>query len=161
MNAKNTPVSFTVDHTRLTQGIYLTSTLEGIYTYDIRLTAPCQAPEKALSSAVSHSLEHCMAVFFRLHGEIKSDVVYVGPMGCLTGFYLVTRKEYPEMFIRDLFVECLESILLLDEIPAMNAVQCGNPTLQDMEGLKKLCGELIPVFGTCRSFTYPYIDEKG
>lgn len=156
-----TPVSFTVDHIVLKQGIYLTSKTPGIYTYDLRLVEPARAPEAALSPAVSHTLEHCMAAFFRACDGIKDEVIYVGPMGCLTGFYLVTARKYPESRIRDLLVECLEWVLTLETVPAMNRLQCGNPALGDLDGAKGLCRELIPAFRTCTSFAYPYLKEKS
>ena len=76
--------SFTIDHTRLKPGIYVSRQDKGFTTFDLRITEPNQEP--AVAPAAMHSIEHLMATWFR-NSAAKDDVVYVGPMGCLTGMY--------------------------------------------------------------------------
>ena len=72
--------SFTIDHTKLKPGIYVSRRDKGFTTYDLRITEPNKEP--AVAPAAIHSLEHLMATWFR-NSRVKDDVVYVGPMGCL------------------------------------------------------------------------------
>ena len=76
--------SFTIDHTHLKPGIYVSRIDKGFTTFDLRITEPNKEP--AVAPAAMHSLEHLMATWFR-NSPAKDDVVYVGPMGCLTGMY--------------------------------------------------------------------------
>ena len=78
--------SFTIDHTHLKPGIYVSREDKGFTTFDLRITEPNKEP--AVAPAAMHSLEHLMATWFR-NSEAKEDVVYVGPMGCLTGMYII------------------------------------------------------------------------
>ena len=81
--------SFTIDHTRLKPGIYVSRKDKGFTTFDLRITEPNKEP--AVAPAAMHSLEHLMATWFR-NSKAKDDVVYVGPMGCLTGMYRHDRQ---------------------------------------------------------------------
>ncbi|MBQ7517848.1 MAG: S-ribosylhomocysteine lyase, partial [Bacteroidales bacterium] len=74
--------SFTIDHTQLKPGIYVSRVDKGFTTFDLRITEPNKEP--AVAPAAMHSMEHLMATWFR-NSAVKDDVVYVGPMGCLTG----------------------------------------------------------------------------
>ena len=85
--------SFSVDHTKIVPGIFESRVddVNGskITTYDIRVTKPNVEP--AVEVAAMHSLEHIIATFLRNNDEWKDDVIYWGPMGCLTGFYLILK----------------------------------------------------------------------
>ena len=83
--------SFTIDHTQLKPGIYVSRVDKGFTTFDLRITEPNKEP--AVAPAAIHSLEHLMATWFR-NSEVKDDVVYVGPMGCLTGMYIIMTGAY-------------------------------------------------------------------
>ena len=83
--------SFTIDHTHLKPGIYVSREDKGFTTFDLRITEPNKEP--AMAPAAIHSLEHLMATWFR-NSEAKDDVVYVGPMGCLTGMYIIMTGTY-------------------------------------------------------------------
>ena len=84
--------SFTIDHTHLKPGIYVSRVDKGFITFDLRITEPNKEP--AVAPAAIHSLEHLMATWFR-NSEAKEDVVYVGPMGCLTGMYIIMTGRVP------------------------------------------------------------------
>ena len=96
--------SFTIDHTRLKPGIYVSRTDNGFTTFDLRITEPNKEP--AMAPAAIHSLEHLMATWFR-NSAAKADVVYVGPMGCLTGMYIIMTGNYTVQDMRALSIECL------------------------------------------------------
>ena len=81
--------SFTINHDTLTEGIYLSRVDGDINTYDIRLVKPNQ--DGFLSTASMHTIEHLFATYAR-NSKWKDSVIYVGPMGCRTGFYLLMRN---------------------------------------------------------------------
>ncbi len=129
--------SFQVDHTRLLPGIYVSRVdrvgNETVTTYDVRMKAPNR--EAPLSTAATHTIEHIGATFLRL--ETDAPVIYFGPMGCRTGFYLVIHGEpYPlEMveLIRGLF----HRVLSAESIPGATEVECGNAADHDLQGAKE------------------------
>ena len=126
--------SFTIDHTHLKPGIYVSREDKGFTTFDLRITEPNKEP--AVAPAAIHSLEHLMATWFR-NSEVKDDVVYVGPMGCLTGMYIIMRDNGPSSTytvedMRRLTIECLQWILLQDKVPATEPQTCGNYLLHDL-----------------------------
>ena len=121
--------SFTIDHTRLKPGIYVSREDKGFTTYDLRITEPNKEP--AVAPAAMHSLEHLMATWFR-NSEAKDDVVYVGPMGCLTGMYVIMTGNYTVEDMRRLTIDCLRWILDQDEVPATRPEACGNYLLHDL-----------------------------
>ncbi len=121
--------SFTIDHTQLKPGIYISREDKGFITFDLRITEPNKEP--AMSPAAMHSMEHLMATWFR-NSRAKNDVVYVGPMGCLTGMYIIMTGSYSVEDMRQLSIECLEWILMQTEVPASQPESCGNYLLHDL-----------------------------
>lgn len=125
--------SFTIDHTRLKPGIYVSREDQWFTTFDLRFTEPNKEP--AISPAAMHSLEHLMATWFRNEVDIKGDVVYVGPMGCLTGMYVIMSGipgSYTVDDMRQLTLRCLEWICKQTEVPATTPETCGNYLLHDL-----------------------------
>lgn len=121
--------SFTIDHTHLKPGIYISREDKDFITFDIRITEPNKEP--AVAPSAMHSMEHLMATWFR-NSRVKDDVVYVGPMGCLTGMYIIMRGKYTAEEMRTLTIECLEWILTQEEVPATTPETCGNCLLHDL-----------------------------
>ena len=121
--------SFTIDHTKLKPGIYVSRQDKGFTTFDLRFTEPNKEP--AITPAAMHSIEHLLATWFR-NSEVKNDVVYAGPMGCLTGMYLIMTGIYTVEDIRRLTMQCMEWILEQKEVPATTAKTCGNYLLHDL-----------------------------
>ena len=111
--------SFTIDHTHLKPGIYVSREDKGFTTFDLRITEPNQEP--AVAPAAMHSLEHLMATWFR-----NSE------MGCLTGMYIIMTGTYTVEDMRRLTIKCLEWILTQDEVPATRPEACGNYLLHDL-----------------------------
>ena len=99
--------SFSVDHRAIVPGIYTSRTdIVGdsvITTYDIRLTKPNKEP--AIDAAAMHSLEHIIATFLRNHPYWKDKTIYWGPMGCLTGFYLILKGNRSSREIYDVILK--------------------------------------------------------
>ena len=121
--------SFTIDHLKLVPGLYVSRRDEvngnPITTFDIRMTSPNDEP--VMNTAEVHTLEHIGATFLRNHPDFKDKVLYFGPMGCRTGFYLLLAGQYqPEDIvglIRDMFsyISGFEG-----EVPGAAARDCGN-----------------------------------
>ena len=129
--------SFCVDHTKLQPGMYL-SRQDGvngeILTWDIRMKQPNKG--SYLSPAAAHTLEHLFATYAR-NSKYSSGVVYVGPMGCLTGFYLLTTG-----LTRSAFAWMAE---YEGEIPGASEVECGNYLMMDPSAAKAEAAAMLPV----------------
>lgn len=121
--------SFTVDHLHLQAGVYISriDIVSGtpLTTYDIRMKQPNKEP--VMNTAEMHAIEHLAATYLRNHKDYKDDVIYFGPMGCRTGYYLILKgnKSSDEILplLKDLyeFIERFE-----DDIPGASAKDCGN-----------------------------------
>ncbi len=121
--------SFTVNHMRLLPGIYVSrkdSTGQDVVTtYDIRMTRPNFEP--VMNTAEIHTIEHLGATFLRNHEEWGDRIVYFGPMGCRTGFYLIVAGDYDSEDILPLMREMFEFILNYEgEVPGAAPECCGN-----------------------------------
>ena len=121
--------SFTIDHLRLETGVYVSRTdrigNETITTFDIRMTKPNFEP--VMNTAEIHAIEHLGATFLRNHQVFKEKIIYFGPMGCRTGFYLLIAGEYVSNDILPLTIELFEFIANFEgDIPGASAKDCGN-----------------------------------
>ncbi len=125
--------SFELDHDKLVPGFYFLGEAHKVGTYDLRFKKPNAGDY--ISYAALHSVEHLFAVVIR-NSEVKDKVVYFGPMGCRTGFYLL-MYDMPEAEVRAATVSCLERCLTLDEVPGRERKQCGNYLEHDLEGAKR------------------------
>ena len=119
--------SFSVDHTAIVPGIFTSRVDEvgggTVTTYDIRLRRPNVEP--AIDVAAMHSLEHLIATFLRNDPDWKDDVVYWGPMGCLTGFYLILKGDRPPREIYGLILRAFVAVQEADTVPGATAKNCG------------------------------------
>ena len=116
--------SFCVDHTRLDRGMYLSRQDGDVLTWDIRMKKPNHGDY--LSTGSAHTLEHLFATYAR-NSEYKDGVIYVGPMGCRTGFYLLLAGDYESADIVPLLQEMFSYIRDFEgEIPGAAARDCGN-----------------------------------
>lgn len=123
--------SFTVDHLTLMPGVYVSrcdadeATGAVVTTFDLRLTAPNREP--VMNTAECHTIEHVAATFLRNHPIWSKRVVYFGPMGCRTGFYLVIFGEVSSEEILPLVIELFEFVRdFTGEIPGAAPEECGN-----------------------------------
>lgn len=121
--------SFTVNHLELMAGIYVSRVdhigKETITTFDLRMKRPNMEP--VMNTADIHAIEHLGATFLRNHKAYKDKVIYFGPMGCRTGFYLILAGIYESLDIVPLVRELFDFIARYeDEIPGATAKDCGN-----------------------------------
>lgn len=121
--------SFTIDHIRLVPGVYVSrkDQFNGttITTFDLRMTSPNDEP--VMNTAEVHTIEHLGATFLRNHTEYKDRMIYFGPMGCRTGFYLLLAGDYQSSDILPLMQEMFSFIASYEgEIPGASARDCGN-----------------------------------
>lgn len=123
--------SFTVDHNVLEPGVYVSrqdrdlDTGACVTTFDLRMTAPNREP--VMNTAEVHTIEHLGATFLRNHAEWASRVVYFGPMGCRTGFYLVVFGDVSSREILPLVRELFGFVAEFEgEIPGAAPEECGN-----------------------------------
>ncbi len=121
--------SFTVDHKKLNRGIYVSriDEINGNYitTFDVRMKLPNREP--VINIAELHTMEHLGATFLRNHPIWKDEVVYFGPMGCRTGFYVILKGKLESKDIVDLMKELYKFMAeFKGEIPGATAIECGN-----------------------------------
>lgn len=121
--------SFTIDHLRLEPGIYVSrkdrAGAEIITTFDLRMTAPNREP--VMNTAEMHTIEHLGATFLRNHPVWKDRVLYFGPMGCRTGFYLLLAGDLTSAEIAPLITEMFTFIAGYEgDIPGAAPEECGN-----------------------------------
>lgn len=130
--------SFSVDHTRIVPGIFTSrvDTVENgtITTYDVRLTRPNKEP--AVDAAAMHSLEHIIATFLRNDPDWKDEIIYWGPMGCLTGFYLILKGSRPPREIYGLLLSAFRSVADAQNVPGATPQNCGNYLLHNLDMAK-------------------------
>lgn len=127
--------SFTIDHDRLLRGIYVSRKDqvgdETVTTFDIRMKEPNREP--VLHNGAIHTIEHLAATYLRNNDEWKDRIIYWGPMGCLTGNYLLLRGDYESKDIVDLMRRTFHFIADFNgEIPGAAARDCGNYLLHDL-----------------------------
>ena len=121
--------SFTIDHLKLLPGIYVSRKdavgNNTITTFDIRMTRPNFEP--VMNTAEMHAIEHLAATFLRNHQEYGEKIIYFGPMGCRTGFYLLLSGDYQSKDILPLITSLFTFIKnFKGEVPGAAAIHCGN-----------------------------------
>ena len=126
--------SFSVDHTRIIPGIFVSRVDilgdQTVTTYDVRVTRPNTEP--AIDVAAMHSLEHIIATFLRNDPAWKDQVIYWGPMGCLTGFYLILKGNHKPKDICDLLIRAFRSVEGYEEVPGASPMNCGNYLMHNL-----------------------------
>jgi len=138
-----TIASFTVDHDKLKKGMYVSRVDGDVVTYDVRMKLPNAGD--FLSNGAMHTLEHLFATYAR-NDALGDQVIYVGPMGCRTGFYLllrdtVSKKQAIELVKNSLkFVGGFEGI-----IPGNQKRECGNYLEHDLSGAKAVADDMLKV----------------
>ena len=131
--------SFSIDHRYIIPGIFISRTdnvsNDIITTYDIRLKKPNREPVVDVSAM--HSLEHIIATYLRNDKKWKDEVIYWGPMGCLTGFYLILKGNRKPQEIYQLILDSFLEVEKYNEVPGATEVNCGNYLLHNL-GMAKL-----------------------
>ena len=121
--------SFTIDHIKLQPGLYVSRKdrvgSETVTTFDLRVTSPNIEP--VMNTAEIHAIEHLAATYLRNEPDWKDRVLYFGPMGCRTGFYLLLAGDYTSREVLPLVTACFRFIRDFEgEIPGASAKDCGN-----------------------------------
>lgn len=138
--------SFTIDHLRLLRGIYVSRKDmvggECVTTFDIRMKEPNREP--ALSPGAIHTIEHLAATYLRNDPQWADRIIYWGPMGCLTGNYLLMRGDLQPRDILSLMIDTFKFIADYDgPIPGAAPRDCGNWTLHDLAAARKEAGAYV------------------
>ena len=139
--------SFTIDHLKLLPGVYVSRKDrvgdQVITTFDIRMTRPNYEP--VMNTAEVHTIEHLAATWLRNNEEWKDRVLYFGPMGCRTGFYLLTRGLTPAQAL-ELTVDSFRFMAAFEgDIPGASEVECGNYRDMDRPTAKAEAAAMLPV----------------
>ena len=126
--------SFSVDHRAIVPGIF-TSRVDQVgsgtvTTYDIRLTRPNREP--VVDVGAMHSLEHIIATFLRNDPDWKDEIIYWGPMGCLTGFYLLLKGDRAPREIYELILTAFRSVEDAQTVPGASAKNCGHYLMHNL-----------------------------
>ena len=127
--------SFTIDHIRLLRGIYVSRRDnvggEVVTTFDVRMKEPNREP--VLSPSAIHTIEHLAATFLRNHPVWADRIIYWGPMGCLTGNYLIVKGDLTSAEILPLVKETFAFVADYEgEVPGATARDCGNYLLMNL-----------------------------
>ncbi len=135
--------SFTVNHNVLEKGMYISRIDGDIITYDIRMKKPNN--NDFLENAAMHTFEHLFATFAR-NTELADNVIYIGPMGCRTGFYFLVRDSITHLQALNIIQTCFEFIKNFEgEIPGTKKEECGNYLEHNLAGAKAIADDMSEV----------------
>lgn len=145
--------SFTVNHDLIGKGMYISRIDGDITTYDLRTRVPNS--DCFMENAPMHSLEHLFATYVR-NSSIGDRVIYFGPMGCQTGFYLLVRNSDDCETFR-VVLDVLRDIIAHEgQIPGITRQECGNYKSHDLEGAKRECRDYLAALEVRgANFEYP------
>lgn len=148
--------SFTVDHDLITPGVYISRIDGDTVTYDLRTRTPNTG--NLMDNATMHSVEHMFATYVRA-SEIGDKVLYFGPMGCQTGFYLLVRDTEKETVLR-VILSVLSAIVSHEgEMFGASRKECGNYINLSLDLAKKECARYLAVLKS-KEITFAYPEEK-
>lgn len=143
--------SFCVDHTKLNKGVYISRVDQDVVTYDIRMTAP--NVDLPMDPAAAHTIEHIGATLLR-NGAYKDHIIYFGPMGCMTGFYLIVKDlsfDQVKSIVRGIFKQICD---WTQAIPGAAPEECGNYSFMNLEGAKEVSKDFV---SASWDFEYHYL----
>ncbi|MDE6504831.1 MAG: S-ribosylhomocysteine lyase [Clostridia bacterium] len=136
--------SFSKNHDELKKGLYLCGTDHGVTTWDLRFKTPNGGDY--LTPAAMHTTEHLIATIVR-NSAHKNDIIYFGPMGCRTGYYLLTvNMDYSN--VKNLLKESFALAASFTEVPGNKREECGNYLEHDLCAAKKDCAEYLEVLNS-------------
>ena len=156
--------SFTIDHLKLQPGIYVSRKDpvgdSVITTFDIRMTSPNEEP--VMNTAELHTIEHLAATFLRNHPVFGDKMIYWGPMGCLTGNYLLLRGDYEAEDIVELMTRTFRFVASYDGcIPGAAPADCGNWLLHDLPMARYEADKYLREVLECINFDNLHYPEKS
>ncbi len=147
--------SFCINHDILTKGMYVSRIDGDVVTYDVRMKKP--NADDYLENAAMHTLEHLMATYLR-NTPMSKEVVYVGPMGCRTGFYVLMRSSVTQEQALRLVKQSFDfAAEFRGDIPGVSSRECGNYLEHDLDGAKKVARDMIEVLSkwSAEKMVYP------
>ena len=148
--------SFSINHDVLLPGLYVSRVDGDVTTYDMRTRRPNTGD--LMDNSTMHSLEHMFATYIR-NGDLKDSIVYFGPMGCRTGFYLILRDSMSKadalQLVRDAFRFAAD---FEGEIPGAKKIECGNYLEHDLTGAKQEAAAYCGVLSRCSEASMVYPD---
>jgi len=140
--------SFQIDHTKLAPGLYASRLDKGIYTYDLRV---CKPNVEFMDGAAAHTIEHLAATYLRNNYD---GIVYFGPMGCMTGFYLLCTDHDPES-VKEMALSAFRFIADYDgPIIGASEKECGNCRYHDLQGAKELAAKYVRILENVTRYDY-------
>ncbi|MBE6689993.1 MAG: S-ribosylhomocysteine lyase [Ruminococcaceae bacterium] len=134
--------SFSVDHDKIGKGMYISRIDGDITSFDLRTRVPNKGDY--MDNVTMHSVEHMLATFLR-NGEIGKNVIYFGPMGCRTGFYLLTRDLEPMAVLEALKAALAATVAHEGAVFGATRKECGNYLELDIAAAKKECAAYLAV----------------
>ena len=145
--------SFSADHDIITPGMYISRIDGDVVTYDLRTRTPNAGDY--MDDLTIHSVEHMLATFMR-NGEIGGEVVYFGPMGCRTGFYLLVRDSISAENVRLALIAALKNTEEAGEMFGAARKECGNYRELSLDAAKKECARYRAVLENKVQKTFTY-----
>ena len=149
----NQIASFSVDHDKIKPGIYISRIDGDITTYDLRTRTPNGGDY--LDDCTMHSVEHMLATYLR-NGEIGEKVIYFGPMGCRTGFYLLVRDEEPKAVLSALLSALDKTVAHEGDIFGATRQECGNYKCLSLADAKRECEKYAAVLRSIENVDFKY-----
>lgn len=138
-----TIASFKINHDTLTKGMYISRIDGDIVTYDIRMKLPNNGD--FLTTGAAHTFEHLFATYAR-NTKYSDNIIYVGPMGCRTGFYFLVRDKISHAEALKTVIESFDFIKNFEgKIPGSNKEECGNYLDHDLNGAKAVAEDMSEV----------------
>ena len=134
--------SFSVDHDKICEGMYISRIDGDITSFDLRTRRPNAGDY--MDNVTMHSVEHMLATYLR-NGEIGESVIYFGPMGCRTGFYLLTRDISPVMALNALKNALAATVAHEGEVFGATRQECGNYKELNMDAAKRECAAYLEI----------------
>lgn len=145
--------SFSVDHDKIDAGIYISRIDGDVTTYDLRTRKPNAGDY--MSNLTMHSTEHMFATFIR-NSAIGADVLYFGPMGCRTGFYLLVRGR-DDAAVLSAVTDTLRKIISYEgKVFGAHRRECGNYRCLDLSSAKKECKRYLDVLNNKKEINFRY-----
>ena len=137
--------SFSVDHDKIKEGIYISRIDGDIVTYDLRTRIP--NGDDYIDDVTMHSVEHMLATYLR-NSEIGESVIYFGPMGCRTGFYFLVRNADNERVLDELKIALQKTVDHEGGIFGATRKECGNYKCLDLDSAKKECQRYLDILNS-------------
>ena len=128
--------SFSIDHNKLDVGVYISRVDGDITTYDLRTRKPYI--DALMDNSTMHSVEHMFATYIR-NSEIKNSIIYFGPMGCQTGFYLLVRDAIHQQVVDTIKSVLLQIINHTGDVFGNSEIECGNYSSLKIENAQQEC----------------------